>query len=47
MFRHATDPDTFKSWLDYVDTYLAVWVMGYAKGDNLCSHLVDPPGLQK
>jgi len=43
MFRHATDPDTFKSWLDYVDTYLAVWVMGYAKGDNLCSHLVDPP----
>jgi len=44
MFRHATDPDTFKSWLDYVDTYLAVWVMGYAKGDNLCSYLVDPPG---
>lgn len=44
MFRHATDPDTFKSWLDYVDTYLAVWVMGYAKGDNLCSYQVDPPG---
>ena len=44
MFRHATDPDTFKSWLDYVDTYLSVWVMGYTKGDNLCCHLVDPPG---
>ena len=24
MFRHTTDPDTFKAWLDYVDTYLAV-----------------------
>lgn len=47
MFRHATDPDTFKSWLDYVDTYLAVWVMGYVKGDNLCNALVDPPVLQK
>jgi uncharacterized Fe-S cluster-containing radical SAM superfamily protein len=44
MFRHATDPETFKSWLDYVDTYLAVWVMGYAKDDNLCNCLVDPPG---
>jgi uncharacterized Fe-S cluster-containing radical SAM superfamily protein len=44
MFRHATDLDTFKSWLDYVDTYLAVWVMGYEKGDNLCNQLVAPPG---
>ncbi len=44
LFRHATDPDTFKAWLDYVDTYLAVWVMGYEKGDNLCNHLVAPPG---
>jgi len=31
LYRHATDPMTFKSWLDYVDTYLAVWVMGYEK----------------
>ena len=45
MFRHAADPDTFRSWLDYVDTYLAVWVMGYAKGENLCNDLVDPPVL--
>jgi MoaA/NifB/PqqE/SkfB family radical SAM enzyme len=44
LFRHATDPDTFKAWLDYVDTYLAIWVMGYDKGDNLCNQLVAPPG---
>jgi len=44
LFRHATDPDTFKAWLDYVDTYLAIWVMGYEKGENLCNHLVAPPG---
>lgn len=44
MFRHATDPDTFKAWLDYVDTYLAVWVMGYEKGVNLSDVLSTPPG---
>lgn len=44
LFRHASDPDTFKSWLDYVDTYLAVWIMGYEKGENLCDYLVAPPG---
>jgi len=44
LFRHATDPATFKSWLDYVDTYLVVWVMGYEKGDNLCNQLIAPPG---
>jgi len=44
MFRHADNPDTFKAWLDYVDTYLAIWVMGYEKGINLCSQLVAPPG---
>jgi len=44
LFRHASDPDTFKSWLDYVDTYLAVWVMGYEKDVNLCDHMVAPPG---
>lgn len=43
LYRHATDPETFKSWLDYVDTYLAVWVMGYEKGENLCMHRVEPP----
>ncbi len=44
LFRHATDPDHFRSWLDYVDTYLSVWVMGYEKGKNLCDHAVEPPG---
>lgn len=45
LFRHAVDPDTFNSWLDYVDTYLAVWVMGYEKGPNLCNTVVAPPGF--
>ncbi len=44
LFRHGTDPDTFRAWLDYVDTYLAVWVVGYEKGENLCSEFVPPPG---
>jgi len=45
LHRHATDPDTFRSWLDYVDTYLTVWVKGYNKSDNLCRKLVNPPRL--
>lgn len=44
LFRHASNPDIFKSWLDYVDTYLAVWVMGYQKGENLCNDMRLPPG---
>jgi len=44
MHSHATAPDTFKGWLDFVDTYLAVWVMGYDKGENLTDALVAPPG---
>ncbi len=44
MHRHATDAEHFKGWLDYVDTYLAVWVMGYEKGPNLLNKLVSPPG---
>jgi MoaA/NifB/PqqE/SkfB family radical SAM enzyme len=43
LYRHAIDPDTFRAWLDYVDTYLAVWVTGYEKGENLCKEPVDPP----
>lgn len=43
LFRHACDPATFRSWLDYVDTYLSVWVMGYEKGENLCNELILPP----
>jgi hypothetical protein len=44
LFRHAIDPVTFSAWLDYVDTYLAVWVMGYEKGPNLLSRTTPPPG---
>lgn len=43
MFRHAIDPQTFSAWLDYVDTYLAVWVRGYEKGPNLCQSFIQPP----
>lgn len=44
LFRHATDPEVFKSWLDYVDTYLAVWVTGYEKSPNLSDKMTMPPG---
>jgi len=44
MFRHAASLESFKSWLDYVDTYLAVWVMDYAKGSNLMEEPAAPPG---
>ena len=44
LYRHATDPETFMSWLDYVDTYLAVWVQGYEKGKNLYNEIKMPPG---
>ncbi|MCP4682468.1 MAG: radical SAM protein [Desulfobacterales bacterium] len=47
MFRHASNPDTFKAWLDYVDTYLSVWVMDYEKGKDLCDGPVPPPGIEK
>ena len=43
LFRHATDPETFRAWLDYVDTYLAVWVSGYEKGANLYTGVTEPP----
>jgi MoaA/NifB/PqqE/SkfB family radical SAM enzyme len=46
LYRHVSDPLTFRSWLDYVDTYLAVWVMGYEKGENLCAELVPAPGSE-
>ena len=44
LYRHAVDPLTFSAWLDYVDTYLAVWVMGYEMASSLASELVAPPG---
>jgi len=45
LFRHAVDPDTFRAWLDYVDTYLAVWVMDYVKGGNLHHGRPQPPAV--
>ena len=47
LYRHVKDPPIFRSWLDYVDTYLAVWVMGYEKGENLCAEMVSPPGCEE
>lgn len=43
LYRHVKSLATFQSWLDYVDTYLAVWVMGYEKGKNLWMEQVCPP----
>ena len=42
MNRHITSPDQFRGWLDYVDTYLAVWIQGYAKNPNLSAVPVSP-----
>ncbi len=47
LYRHVTNPLSFKAWLDYVDTYLAVWIMGYEKGDNLCPMMIAPPGCKE
>lgn len=43
LHRHSADPESFRAWLDYVDTYLAVWVTGYEKGAGLCGALTAPP----
>lgn len=45
LMRHAVKPELFKSWLDFVDSYLATWVMGYEKGENLMTETVNPPGF--
>jgi len=37
MNRHIGSADQFRAWLDYVDTYLAVWIQGYKKSPNLCA----------
>jgi hypothetical protein len=42
MNRHIQSADQFRAWLDYVDTYLAVWVQGYGKHPNLCQVAVSP-----
>lgn len=43
LHRHATSPELFKAWLDYVDTYLAVWVMDYDRDDCFFSTPTQPP----
>lgn len=35
MAQHVESKERFCKWLDYVDTYLAVWVRGYEKSKNL------------
>lgn len=32
---HVDSESRFRAWLDYVDTYLAIWILGYHKGENL------------
>ncbi len=46
LYRHAVTPESFTAWLDYVDTYLAVWVSGYDKDPNLSAEQVAPPGFR-
>jgi MoaA/NifB/PqqE/SkfB family radical SAM enzyme len=33
--QHMGSEMDFRGWLDYVDTYLATWVLGYQRGENL------------
>ncbi|HEX8174139.1 MAG TPA: radical SAM protein [Pyrinomonadaceae bacterium] len=35
LSMHIDSESKFRAWLDYVDTYLAVWVLGYQRGENL------------
>jgi MoaA/NifB/PqqE/SkfB family radical SAM enzyme len=35
MLDHADSAESFRKWLDYVDTYLSVWVTGYERGKPL------------
>lgn len=43
MYRHAGSREHFAAWLDYVDTYLVVWVRGYDKGANIAPAGVGVP----
>ncbi len=45
LHRHASDPEHFRAWLDYVETYLSVWVMGYSRDVLPRRRLVAPPGM--
>jgi hypothetical protein len=32
---HVESESQFRGWLDYVDTYLAIWILGYRRGEDL------------
>jgi len=38
---HVGSETLFRGWLDYVDTYLALWILGYEKGNNLYPSSLD------
>jgi len=38
LSMHVDSEEQFRGWLDYVDTYLAIWILGYTKGENLYVH---------
>jgi uncharacterized Fe-S cluster-containing radical SAM superfamily protein len=35
---HVDSERKFRAWLDYVDTYLATWLIDYERGENLYTH---------
>jgi hypothetical protein len=35
MDKHVDSETSFRGWLDYVDNYLGVWVLGYERSPNL------------
>jgi MoaA/NifB/PqqE/SkfB family radical SAM enzyme len=35
LAQHVKSAELFRGWLDYVDTYLAIWILGYRKGRDL------------
>ncbi len=39
LLKHVDSKEQFSCWLDYVDTYLSVWVHGYKKSQNLVKNI--------
>lgn len=39
---HVDSESDFRGWLDYVDTYLAIWILGYRKGPSLYTGETSP-----
>lgn len=38
LAMHVDSEEQFRGWLDYVDTYLAIWILGYQRDANLYTH---------